>query len=116
MQFQISPNDDYTVAQVNGLVSVAAWEKMLSELGEATQSAPSDRLVLDLAGLVGWLGVPERQQVGALMAIHLGRMKKVAGVIQAEKIVGVVEGQARRDGLDLRMFSSHGEAVAWVTS
>lgn len=116
MRFQISLNDDFTLAHINGLVSLAAWEKMLSELGEATQGAPSDRLVLDLAGLVGWLGVPERQRVGALMATHLGRMKKVAGVIQAEKIVGVVEGQARRDGLDLRLFSSHDEAVAWVTS
>jgi hypothetical protein len=116
MQFRLVPNDDFNLAQVSGLVSLAAWEKLLGELGEATQGTPSDRLVLDLAGLLGWLGVPERQAVGALMATHLGRMKKVAGVIQAEKIAGVVEAQARRDGLDLRMFSSHDDAVAWVTS
>lgn len=116
MQFQLFPKDDFTLAQVNGLVSLAAWEKLLRELGEAAQGARTDRLILDLAGLVGWLGVPERQAVGALMAVHLGRMSKVAGVIQAEKIAGVVEAQARRDGLDLRLFSSYQDAVTWVTS
>jgi hypothetical protein len=72
---QTSPQDDYFLAQLSGLVAVEAWDKGLSDLGAALAHVPHDRLVIDLTGLVGWLGVPERTQVGALMARHLGHMK-----------------------------------------
>jgi len=106
--------DDYFLAHLSGLVAVEAWDKGLSELGAAVANVPHDRLVVDLTGLVGWLGVPERTQVGALMATHLKRMKKVALYIQSEKIAGVVEAEARRQGLDLKLFPNYDLAVAWV--
>jgi hypothetical protein len=116
LQLRILARDDFCLAQLSGLVSVEAWAQGLRELEAAIGDAPGDRLVVDLTGLLGWLGVPERQAVGALMATHLARMKKVALFIQPEKIVGVVEAQARRDGLDLRMFPSQQAAAAWVVS
>jgi hypothetical protein len=50
------------------------------------------------------------------MATHLARMDKVALFIQPEKIAGVVEAEAQRNGLDLRMFSSYDDAVSWAVS
>lgn len=114
LQLRILPQDDYFLAHLSGLVSVKAWDTGLRDLGVAISGAQSDRLVVNLTDLVGWLGVPERREVGAMMATHLGRMKKVALFIQREKIVGVVETEARRNGLDLRLFSSHDEAVSWA--
>ncbi|MBG9388656.1 hypothetical protein [Caenimonas aquaedulcis] len=120
MQFtlhvRIERLDGYVLGHLSGLVSVEAWDKALRELGAGVAGMPGDRLVVDLTGLVGWLGIPERTEVGKLWAIHLSRMEKVALFIQPEKIAGVVEAQARREGLNLRVVSSYEEAVDWVTS
>lgn len=88
----------------------------MRELEVALSGSRGDRLVLNLTGLVGWLGVPERTAVGAFMATHLARMNKVALFTQPEKIAGVVKAEARRNGLDLQMFSSYEDAVSWVVS
>lgn len=116
LQLRILAQDEFCLAQLSGLVSVESWAQGLRELEGAIGDAPGDRLVVDLTGLLGWLGVPEREAVGALMATHLARMKKVALFIQPEKIAGVVEAQARRNGLDLRMFPSQQAAAAWVVT
>lgn len=116
LQLRIQPHDHVFLGHLQGLVSVESWERVLRELGGAISRTPHDRLVLNLTGLVGWLGVPERTQVGALMATHLAPMKKVALFIQAEKIAGVVEAQARRNGLNLRLFPNFDDAVSWAVS
>lgn len=115
MQYRIHANDDdFILAQLSGLVSLPAWDQVLAELEQALAGAASDRLVLDLTGLVGWLGLPERTAVGALLARRFARMKKVALFIEADKITGVVEAEAQRLGLDLRLFPSEAAATAWV--
>jgi hypothetical protein len=116
LQFRLVPSTGFLLARLNGLVSPAAWATVLHELEDAMESVPGDRLVLDLMGLAGYLGVPERQAVGTLMAAHFVRMKKVALFIQAEKITDVVKAEALRRGLNLRLFSNYDEAVGWVMS
>jgi hypothetical protein len=116
LQLHVHPHDDFYLVGFSGLVSVEAWDKVLGELGDAVRAAGKDRVVVNLMGLVGWLGVPERTNVGALMAKHLAGTKKVAFFIQKEKIVGVVEAEARRLGLDVRILPSYEEAVTWVLS
>jgi hypothetical protein len=114
LQLQFLPQEGYFLAHLSGLVSVQSWDQGLRALDEAIGDAPGDRLVVNLTGLVGWLGVPERTQVGALWASHLGRMKKVALHIQADKIAGVVQAEARRQGLDLRLFPAFDQALRWA--
>jgi len=116
LQFQFLDNEKFVHARLEGLVSLDAWQQTLLALGEHAELARGDRLLLDLRGLLGWLGVPERTAVGALMAAHFGRLKKVALVIQKEKITGVVEAEARRLGLDLKLFADFSDAAAWVVS
>jgi hypothetical protein len=116
LQFHMLPHDEVLLAQVGGLVSLPAWQRVLRELDETLNEKQRDRLVLNLTQLVGWLGVPERTEIGALMAVHLRRMKKVALYIQPEKIAGVVQAEARYRGLDLRLFSDYEAAVSWAVS
>jgi hypothetical protein len=116
LQFRILPHDDALVAQVGGLVSMTAWEKLLREMEDALGSRQHDRLVVNLTELVGWLGVSERTKVGELMANHLRGMKKVALFIQPEKITGAVQAEAQRHGLDLRLFSEYDAALRWAVS
>ena len=116
MRLEFHQQDDFLLAHLSGLVSAEAWEQGLRDLGAAASAARGERLVVNLTGLVGWLGIPERTAVGALMASHLGRMKKVALYIQPEKIVGVVEAEARRLGMDLRLFPNYDDAVRWAVA
>jgi hypothetical protein len=116
LQFRVLPQDDLILVQLAGLVSIEGWSQALQAVGESLPGSGPGKLVLDLTGLVGWLGEHERRQVGELMALHLSRMKRVAAFIQPEKIVGVVEAEARRKGLDLKLFSSRDDAVGWVLS
>ena len=116
LKFGIQPHDDFFFAHLHGLVSLQAWDKVIEELEQAISGATSDRMVLDLTGIVGWLGMPERTAVGALMAKRFARMKKVAVYIQPEKITGAVEAEARRKGLDLRLFPNEEDALRWVVT
>ncbi len=114
LQFRLIPNDRFLQGEISGLVSIDAWDKMLGELQTALAELPQKRLLLDLFGLLGWLGLPERQAVGALMARRLLQMTRVALVIEATKITGVVEAEAQRSGLELRLFTSHEKAATWL--
>lgn len=114
MRLRVSPQNDFVLAEITGLVALDAWDSVLTDLGQAATGAPTPRLVVDLTGLVGWLGLPERHEVGLLMARSLVRFKKVAMHIQPEKIVGTVEAAARGQGLELRMFASREQAVSWA--
>ena len=114
MQYSLSPQPRYLAARLDGLVSPAAWEEVLRQLEAAIAPTNVDRLLLDLTAIVGWLGQPERQAVGGLMATRFAKMKKVALVIQAVKITGVVENEAQRRGLNLKIFSDMQEAERWV--
>jgi hypothetical protein len=116
LQLRFLAQEKYFLAHLAGLVSIEAWEKGLRDLEDAVGAAPGDRLVVDLTGLVGWLGDHERTQVGGLMAAHLGRMKRVALYIQQEKIAGKVQAEARRKGLDLHIFPSYDDAVRWAVA
>ena len=116
LQLQFEPKDDFLLVRLSGLVSLEAWQKALEELQQALLGAQADRLVIDMGGVVGWLGEPERRAVGALMAGHLARMKRVAVVVEARKITGVVEQEANRNGLVLRIFPAYEDAVNWAIS
>lgn len=116
LQFRIEPQAGYILVRLAGLVSLPAWQTALGDVEVALAPVPGNRVVVDLTGLLGYLGVPERQAVGALMAAHFRRMQRVALVVQAEKITDVVRSEAGRRGLELRLFPQLEEAVGWVTA
>jgi hypothetical protein len=117
LHFKMTVGVEFILVSLDGLVTLDAWEAVLHRIADAlpTRDAPR-RLVIDMTSVLGYLGVPERTAVGALMAYHLGGMQRVAIVVQAEKITNIVHNEAQRNGLDLRLFPHYDEAMAWVTS
>lgn len=117
MSFQLVDRDGFAHASLHGLVSLEAWQAVLGQLAaELVAAAAPSRLVIDMTAVMGYLGVPERRAVGGLMAQHFGGLEKVAIVVQAQKITGVVSSEARSRGLDLQLFPDPRDAVAWVNS
>jgi hypothetical protein len=117
LNFKLTAQDGFVLAHLDGLVSLDAWNAVLQGLARALpENAAPARLLIDMRAVLGYLGVPERTAVGALMAKHLARMEKVAVLVEAHKITQVVYDEAQRNGLDLRLFPKYEEAVAWVIS
>ncbi|HTH80734.1 MAG TPA: hypothetical protein VL593_17305 [Ramlibacter sp.] len=114
MRVELIDRETHIEGRVEGLVSMHAWETMLTNLNRELGTRTGDRLLLDLFGLLGYLGEADRRAVGALMATQFAGLKKVALVIDAYKISGVVEREARRLGLDLRLFPDRDVALAWL--
>jgi hypothetical protein len=115
LKFELVDAQGFSIARLEGLVSLDAWATVLAELRTAlgARNAPP-RLVIDMNAVLGYLGVPERQAVGGLMARHLAGMQKVAIVVHAAKITNVVHDEAQRNGLNLRLFPRSEDAQAWI--
>lgn len=114
MEFEITRDAGIATASVSGLAMLEGWEEMLPRLGE--QTAGDRRLLIVIAGLVGFLGNPERRKIGELAATHLNHLQRIAMLVPPEKKTGVTEKEARRLGLDFRVFSQRGEAMEWLQS
>jgi hypothetical protein len=114
MQFEIDRSEGFALARLQGLAQLEGWQEILPALGEATAAALDSLLLIDLHGLVGFLGTPERRRVGELAAMHLRRLRKVVIFVPPQKVSGVTEAAARRDGLNLRVFADAQEARAWL--
>jgi hypothetical protein len=117
LNFTLTADDGFVLAHLDGLVSLDAWDAVLQGLARAlAATAAPPRLVIDMRAVLGYLGIPERTAVGALMAKHLAGMQKVAILVEAHKITHVVYDEAQRNGLNLHLFPEYGAAVAWVIS
>lgn len=114
LRFELFERGTHIEARVDGLVSLNAWETMLSGLHLELARRGSDRLLIDLFGALGYLGEADRRAVGALLARQLAAMKKVAIMVHASKITGVVQVQAQRLGLNLWVLPDRDEAIAWL--
>jgi hypothetical protein len=117
LNFALTSRDGFNLAHLDGLVSLEAWDAVLKSLDSALAASPApNRLVIDMTGVLGYLGVPERRAVGALMAQHFAGMAKVALVVQAHKITDVVYTEAQKNGLNLQLFPRYEDAAQWVKS
>jgi hypothetical protein len=114
LRFELFEHGGYVEARLEGLVSVQDWETTLMQLNGELKAHEGERLLLDLFGLLGFLAEADRRQVGTLMAAQLAKMKRVAAIIHAHKITGVVEAEARRLGLDFRLFPDRAQALVWL--
>lgn len=116
MKFELAVGEGHVLVTLEGLVSLEAWDEVLQKISAAMPGNAPARLVIDMRSVLGYLGVPERTAVGSMMATRLQRMQKVAILVQAEKITNVVHDEARRNGLNLRLFPHNDDAAAWVSS
>lgn len=115
LTFEMTNSDGFVLAHLEGLVSLESWDSVLHGIAAALAARNGPRLLMiDMKSVWGYLGIPERRAVGAMMGERLGSMHKVAILVQAEKITDVVHGEAHRHGLDLKLFPEHGDAVAWL--
>ena len=116
MNYSISLDGGITTVALTGFAMIDAWEKVIERLtGEAAVSQGT-RLMLVIHGVLGFMGIPERRYLGELLAEKFAHLSKVAVVVEAQKVTGVVEGAAQGRGLTLRVFSDDRAAHHWLSA
>jgi hypothetical protein len=106
----------YAVAAVSSLAFIEESVGVLEELARHTRETGAKRLLINLLDVVGTFGREEQQTIGMLVHRHLVHLERVASLVPEDKITRVSEAVARAQGMELRVFTSLPEALAWLTS
>jgi hypothetical protein len=111
----ISDPQGFLRATVCHHLSLQGMLAVVDDLEARTKGGDSPRILLDLF-YVQPPGPVEQPIVGEHMARHLSQCHKVASIVAPGTRTGISEQVARRLHLDLRVFTSEADGVAWVTS
>jgi hypothetical protein len=106
----------YAVAEITALAFEESAEPILRDIAEQTKLRRDRRLLINLLDVVGTFGPDEQQRIGLLAYQYLSHLDKVASLVAPDKRTGVSEAAARAHGMELRVFTSLGEAVDWLMS
>ncbi|MCE3273847.1 MAG: hypothetical protein K0S57_4244 [Ramlibacter sp.] len=106
----------YAVAAVSSLAFIEEIVGVLDELSRRTRETGARRLLVNLLDVVGTFGRDEQQAIGLLAHRHLAHLERVASLVPEDKLTRVSEAAARSQGMELRVFTSLPDALAWLTS
>jgi hypothetical protein len=113
---------DYTVEQRAGCAVVrAGGEPTLGEFIAFLQAVGADSarwtgdcVLFDLRGIRTLTSFTEHYAVGQEIGRQLRHLRRIASVVPADRITRASEKTARQSGVNLRVFTDEGEAMAWL--
>ena len=111
-----TPGPAYDVAAVSALAFIEESVSVLEDLSRHTRASGARRLLINLLDVVGTFGRDEQLTIGLLAHRHLAHLERVASLVPEEKLTRVSEAAARAQGMELRVFTSLPDALAWLTS
>ncbi|HEY8358871.1 MAG TPA: STAS/SEC14 domain-containing protein [Ramlibacter sp.] len=106
--------DGYTVLRVEGEPTIDEFLAMLATVGVESARWPNQRALCDMRSVRTLKAFTEHYAIGEATARHLGHLRKIASVVPADRITRASEKTARQAGTNLRVFTSEGEAIAWL--
>ena len=103
LTYEITDSHGFAVVRLEGLVSLDAWDAVLQEISAAlaTRDGPR-RLLIDIMSTLGYLGIPERRAVGAMMGepfAELGGAFDRAAIVARRPLALGERGRLGRDDL-----------------
>jgi hypothetical protein len=113
---EYTPGPVYAVAAVSSLAFIEERVAVLEELARRTRGTGAKRLLINLLDVVGTFGRDEQQTIGLLAHRHLAHLERVASLVPEDKITRVSEAAARKQGMELRVFTSLPAALEWLAS
>ena len=118
MNVQIRPEirDGYIRVEVTGHPTLKQLLHMIDALHNASRRWPGRQLLLVFSGMHEPPDRVVRVVVGAYVASRLGHISRIASVVPPTAITGDSERAARRQGGNLRVFSSEAVAEQWLRS
>lgn len=106
----------YGAVRLAGAPSLGQFYSCIELLSVESAGWPHRRLLVDLRGVTTLHSFTEQFAIGEEAARRLGHLRKIASVVPEGRRTRNSERPARRQGLNLLVFTSEEEAVAWLCS
>ena len=114
LRFTPEHRSGYSVVRVEGEPSLEEFLSFLGKVGVETTQWPVKRVMFDLRGVRTLTTFAEHNAVGEATARHLAHLQRIASVVPADRITRASEKTAQRAGVNVRVFTSEAEAIAWL--
>jgi hypothetical protein len=114
IDYQVEHRATCTVVRASGEPTLGDFIAFLGKVGAQSKGWTNDRLLFDLRGIRTLTTFTEHYSVGQEAGRQLRHLRRVASVVAADRITRASEKTARQAGMDLRVFTDEGEAVAWL--
>ena len=105
---------DFVQLAVAGPAEMKSFVELVHDIEEESLSWADRRVLVDLREVEGRLDATEQVFLGELVAQRLPHLERVASVVPADQITRNSEAAAQTLGMQLRVFTSREEAVAWL--
>ena len=112
MEYEVEHRAGGTVVRATGEPTLGEFIAFLQEVGAESRQWPNDRLLFDLRGIRTLTSFTDHYAVGQEIGRQLRHLRRVASVVPADRITRASEKTARQAGMDLRVFTDEGEAIA----
>ncbi|MGC1175915.1 STAS/SEC14 domain-containing protein [Polaromonas sp.] len=116
VDFSVQQRNGYTVVRVEGDPSLEEFLGFVEVLAEQSRGWQDERALCDLRSVRTLKSFTEHYAVGQAVARHLRHLRQVASVVPADRITHTSEKTAQSAGVNLRVFTSEGEAIKWLTT
>ena len=114
LRFTHEHRQGYSLVRVEGEPTLAEFLSFLQQIGSETSGWPARRLMFDLRGVRTLTTFTEHYAVGEETARQLAHLHRIASVVPADRITRASEKTAQRAGVNVRVFTSEAEAIAWL--
>ena len=103
-------------ARVAGHVDIDQFLSTLHILGIESEGWPEEVMLIDLRGLATAL-YPRADllRIGQEIACSFTHMRRLALLVQPERVTRISERSARRAGMDMSVFDSEANALEWLS-
>ena len=105
---------DFVQLAVAGPAEMRSFVELVHDIEEESLTWADRRVLVDLREVEGRLDATEQVFLGEMVAQRLPHLERVASVVPADQITRKSEAAAQTLGMQLRVFSSREEAVAWL--
>lgn len=106
----------YGAARLSGSPTLGQMLSCIELIAAETSGWQPPLLLVDLRQVDSLRSFTEQFAIGEHAASRLAHLAKVASVVPPERITRNSERPARKKGLNLLVFTSEEEAIAWLTS
>jgi hypothetical protein len=105
---------DFVQLAVAGPASLKAFAELVTTVERESHLWSDRKVLVDLREVEGDLLPDEQAFLGELVAHHFQHLDKVASLVPAGQLTRNSERAAREMGMQLRVFMSKEEALAWL--
>ena len=114
LSFEVEHRERHSVVRLRGEPSLGQFLSFVQLMGVETSGWTVRRVLFDLRGIRNFTSFTEHYAIGEEVARQLKHLHRIASVVDPDRITRASEKTARRSGVNLVVFTSEAEALAWL--